>query len=254
MSNYNNYPPELPQAQATQATPYQNEWSLSTYMTKVMRKVYLKMFLGLLLTAITSWVILSSETILSRMISVNSEGALELSTFVYVLFFAELGLVFILSMGINKLSATTASLLFYAYALINGITLTPIFLVYTMSSIALTFFVTAGVFLAMSVYGYTTKNDLTKFGTYLIMALIGLIVCTIINIFWANGVMDWIISFAGVAIFIGLTAWDTQKIKNMAQQTDEANVSKLATWGALSLYLDFINLFLYLLRIFGSRD
>ena len=129
-----------------------------------------------------------------------------------------------------------------------------IFLAYTMSSIALTFFVTAGVFLAMSVYGYTTKNDLTKFGTYLIMALIGLIVCTIINIFWANGVMDWIISFAGVAIFIGLTAWDTQKIKNMAQQTDEANVSKLATWGALSLYLDFINLFLYLLRIFGSRD
>ncbi|MBR2146262.1 MAG: Bax inhibitor-1/YccA family protein, partial [Muribaculaceae bacterium] len=107
---------------------------------------------------------------------------------------------------------------------------------------------------AMSIYGYTTKSDLTKFGTYLIMGLIGLIICTIINIFWANSVMDWIISFAGVAIFIGLTAWDTQKIKNMAQQTDEANVSKLATWGALSLYLDFINLFLYLLRILGSRD
>lgn len=254
MSNYNNYPPELPQAQATQAAPYQNEWSLSTYMTKVMRKVYLKMFLGLLVTAITSWFILSNETILSSMFTIDADGSVSLSGFVYVLFFAELGLVFALSMAINKLSPLVASLLFYAYALINGITLTPIFLAYTMSSIALTFFVTAGVFLAMSVYGYTTKNDLTKFGTYLIMALIGLIVCTIINIFWANSVMDWIISFAGVAIFIGLTAWDTQKIKNMAQQTDEANVSKLATWGALSLYLDFINLFLYLLRILGSRD
>lgn len=254
MSNYNNYPPELPQAQATQATPYQNEWSLSTYMTKVMRKVYLKMFLGLLVTAITSWFILSNETILSSMFTIDADDSVSLSGFVYVLFFAELGLVFALSMAINKLSPLVASLLFYAYALINGITLTPIFLAYTMSSIALTFFVTAGVFLAMSIYGYTTKSDLTKFGTYLIMGLIGLIICTIINIFWANSVMDWIISFAGVAIFIGLTAWDTQKIKNMAQQTDEANVSKLATWGALSLYLDFINLFLYLLRILGSRD
>ena len=243
--NYNNLPP-LPQPQATQAAPQQSEWSLTAYMTQVMRKVYVKMFLGLLVTAITSWLVLSSQSLLLTLI--QSRGLL------IGLCVGELALVFILSMAINKLSSPVATLLFYLYAVLNGVTLTPIFLVYTMSSIALTFFVTAGVFLAMSIYGYTTKSDLTKFGTFMVMALIGLIVCTIINIFWANSVMDWIISFAGVAIFIGLTAWDTQKIKQMAQETDETNAGKLATLGALSLYLDFINLFLYLLRFLGNRE
>lgn len=243
--NYNNIPP-LPQASATQAAPQQSEWNLTAYMSQVMRKVYVKMFLGLLVTALTSWFVLSNETILMTL--VQSRGLL------IGLCVAELALVFILSMAINKLSSPLATLLFYVYAVINGITLTPIFLVYTMSSIALTFFVTAGVFLAMSIYGYTTKSDLTKFGTYLIMGLIGLIICSIINIFWANSVMDWIVSFAGVLIFIGLTAWDTWKIKQMAMETDEVNAGKLATLGALSLYLDFINLFLYLLRFLGSRD
>lgn len=245
MNNYNNLPP-LPQPSATQATPYQNEWSLSTYMTQVMRKVYVKMFLGLLVTALTSFFVLSNETILLTL--VQSRGLL------IGLCVAELALVFGLSMAINKLSTPVATLMFYVYALINGITLTPIFLMYTMSSIGLTFLVTSGVFLVMSIYGYTTKSDLTKFGTFMVMALIGLIVCTIINIFLASSVMDWIISFVGVIIFIGLTAWDTQKIKLMAQETDEANAGKLATLGALSLYLDFINLFLYLLRFLGSRD
>jgi len=219
-----------------------------------MRKVYVKMFLGLLVTAITSWIVLNNESIMSYFLQINEEGMVAPTGLLYVLIVAELGLVFGLSMAINKLSPAVASAMFYAYAIINGVTLTPIFLAYTMSSVALTFFVTAGVFLAMSIYGYTTKSDLTKFGTYMVMALIGLIICTIINIFWANGVMDWIISFAGVIIFIGLTAWDTQKIKQMAQETDETNVSKLATIGALSLYLDFINLFLYLLRFLGSRE
>lgn len=243
--NYNNLPP-LPQPQATQAAPQQSEWSLTAYMTQVMRKVYVKMFLGLLVTAITSWLVLSSQSLLLTLL--QSRGLL------IGLCVGELALVFTLSMAINKLSSPVATLLFYLYAVLNGVTLTPIFLVYTMSSIALTFFVTAGVFLAMSIYGYTTKSDLTKFGTFMVMALIGLIVCTIINIFWANSVMDWIISFAGVAIFIGLTAWDTQKIKQMAQETDETNAGKLATLGALSLYLDFINLFLYLLRFLGNRE
>ncbi len=243
--NYNNIPP-LPQANATQATPYQNEWSLNAYMTQVMRKVYVKMFLGLLVTALTSFFVMSNETVL---ITLLQNRALLIGLCV-----GELALVFALSMAINKLSPAVATLLFYAYAVLNGVTLTPIFLVYTASSIGLTFMVTAGVFLAMSIYGYTTKADLTKFGTYMVMALIGLIVCSIINIFWANSVMDWIISFAGVIIFIGLTAWDTQKIKQMAQETDEANAGKLATLGALSLYLDFINLFLYLLRFLGNRE
>ncbi len=243
--NYNNIPP-LPQANATQATPYQNEWSLNAYMTQVMRKVYVKMFLGLLVTALTSFFVMSNETVLLTLLQ---NRALLIGLCV-----GELALVFALSMTINKLSPAVATLLFYAYAVLNGVTLTPIFLVYTASSIGLTFMVTAGVFLAMSIYGYTTKADLTKFGTYMVMALIGLIVCSIINIFWANSVMDWIISFAGVIIFIGLTAWDTQKIKQMAQETDEANAGKLATMGALSLYLDFINLFLYLLRFLGNRE
>ena len=243
--SYNNLP-SMPQPQATQAVPQQSEWALSTYMSQVMRKVYVKMFLGLLVTALTSYIVLTNQTILMTLIQ---SRALLIGLCV-----GELALVFALSMAINRLNPVVATIMFYAYAVLNGVTLTPIFLVYTMSSIALTFFVTAGVFLAMSIYGYTTKSDLTKFGTYMVMALIGLIVCSIINIFWANSVMDWIISFAGVAIFVGLTAWDTQKIKQMAQETDEANAGKLATIGALSLYLDFINLFLYLLRFLGNRE
>lgn len=243
--NYNNLP-SMPQPQATQAVPQQSEWALSTYMSQVMRKVYVKMFLGLLVTALTSYIVLTNQTILMTLIQ---SRALLIGLCV-----GELALVFALSMAINRLNPVVATIMFYAYAVLNGVTLTPIFLVYTMSSIALTFFVTAGVFLAMSIYGYTTKSDLTKFGTYMVMALIGLIVCSIINIFWANSVMDWIISFAGVAIFVGLTAWDTQKIKQMAQETDEVNAGKLATIGALSLYLDFINLFLYLLRFLGNRN
>lgn len=243
--NYNNLP-SMPQPQATQAMPQQSEWALSTYMSQVMRKVYVKMFLGLLVTALTSYIVLTNQTILMTL--------LQSRALLIGLCVGELALVFALSMAINKLNPVVATIMFYAYAVLNGVTLTPIFLVYTMSSIALTFFVTAGVFLAMSIYGYTTKSDLTKFGTYMVMALIGLIVCSIINIFWANSVMDWIISFAGVAIFVGLTAWDTQKIKQMAQETDEVNAGKLATIGALSLYLDFINLFLYLLRFLGNRN
>lgn len=243
--NYNNLP-SMPQPQATQAVPQQSEWALSTYMSQVMRKVYVKMFLGLLVTALTSYIVLTNQTILMTL--------LQSRALLIGLCVGELALVFALSMAINKLNPVVATIMFYAYAVLNGVTLTPIFLVYTMSSIALTFFVTAGVFLAMSIYGYTTKSDLTKFGTYMVMALIGLIVCSIINIFWANSVMDWIISFAGVAIFVGLTAWDTQKIKQMAQETDEVNAGKLATIGALSLYLDFINLFLYLLRFLGNRE
>lgn len=240
--NYNNLPP-LPQANARQATPYQSEWSLSTYMTQVMRKVYVKMTLGLLVTALVS-----------LFLGMNPEILMKLSGILIPLIVVELGVVLVLSFAINKLKPAVATALFYGYAILNGITLSPIFIVYTGSSIALTFFVTAGVFLAMSIYGYTTKRDLTKFGAFMVMALIGLIICSVVNMFWANSTMDWIISFAGVFIFIGLTAWDSQKIKEMAQETDEVNASKLATIGALSLYLDFINLFLYLLRFLGSRD
>ncbi|MBP3590000.1 MAG: Bax inhibitor-1/YccA family protein, partial [Muribaculaceae bacterium] len=167
----------------------------------------------------------------------------------------ELGLVIGISAGINKLSNTTASLLFYLFAVVNGAALSPIFIVYTGASLAKTFFITAGTFGAMSVYGYFTKSDLTSIGKILFMALIGLIIASLVNLFMHSSTLDWIISMFGVAIFVGLTAWDTQQIKRMAEEMPEAGVGRLATLGALSLYLDFINLFLYLLRFFGSsRD
>ena len=163
-------------------------------------------------------------------------------------------MVFILSGRIHKLSTATAALLFYLYAILNGVVFSSIFVVYELGSIAYTFFITAGVFGAMSVYGLVTKNDMTRFGSYCVMALFGLIIATVVNIFVASSTLDWIISFVGVALFIGLTAWDTQKIKNAAYEVEPSQMGKLATIGALSLYLDFINLFLYLLRFFGRSN
>ncbi len=159
----------------------------------------------------------------------------------------------VISGGINKLSSTVATLLFFVFAAVNGLALAPIFLVYTMTSIAKTFFICAGTFGAMSIYGYFTTQDLTKWGNFLFYALIDLIIASVVNIFTHSSTLDWIISIAGVLIFVGLTAWDTQKIKQMAEYTPTDRVGHLATIGALSLYLDFINLFLYLLRFFGNN-
>jgi len=229
------------------ATQVENELSLQRYVAAVMRKVYSKMCVGLLLTALTSWLVLSSQTLLTLFFSNQ--------IVFWVLFAAELGLVIYLSARIDKLSEGVAATMFYAYSVLTGITLTPIFLVYTGSSIAMTFAITAGTFGAMSLFGYFTKQDLSKFGSILFMALLGLIVCTLVNLFLHSSTMDWIISIAGVLIFVGLTAWDTQAIKRMAAASDQTALSKVATMGALTLYLDFINLFLYLLRFFGSsRD
>ncbi|MDE6467472.1 MAG: Bax inhibitor-1/YccA family protein, partial [Muribaculaceae bacterium] len=175
--------------------------------------------------------------------------------FMWVLIIAEFGLVFGISGAINKLSSAVASTLFYLFAVINGLMLCTIFLVYSPAAITKTFFITAGTFGAMSVYGYFTTKDLSRFGSFLFMALIGLIIASLVNIFLHSSTLDWIVSIAGVIIFVGLTAWDTQQVKIMAQNAPADAVSRLATVGALSLYLDFINLFLYLLRIFGgNRD
>ncbi len=236
---YNNYGyPTAAQAES--------ELSLSRYVASVMRRVYGKMFLGLLVTAITSLLVLTNETLMTLFLSSRI-------TF-FILAIAELGLVFYLSARIDKLQPATATALFYLYAVLNGVTLTPIFLIYTGSSIALTFGITSVTFGAMCLYGYVTKQDLSKMGAILFMALIGLILCTIVNLFLHSSTMNWIISLAGVAIFVGLTAWDTQNIKRMVEVADPGQTGKIATLGALSLYLDFINLFIYLLRIFGSRD
>lgn len=235
-NNYNQTPP-----------PYygQREESLDTVVSSTMKKVYLKMTLGLLVTAVTAWV----AAILPGYVSFMSHH----SWMMWVLIIAEFGLVIGLSSSIERLSNVAASLMFYLFALVNGLMLFTIFYAYDTYVIAKTFLITAGTFGAMSVYGYTTSTDLSKVGSYLVMALIGLIIASVVNIFFNSKAMDWIISIAGVAIFIGLTAWDTQAVKRMAAATPAEYRGRLATIGALNLYLDFINLFLYLLRIFGNR-
>ena len=238
----NNYPGAVP-------PPLNNEQRsgvVYTDIATVMRGVYGKMSLGLFVTAITSWLLLSSESMVSAIFG---------NMFVFFgLAVVELGLVFYLSARIEKLNPGTATALFYLYSVLNGVTLTPIFFVYTLSSIASTFFITAGTFGAMTIFGYVTKQDLSKIGSILFMALIGLIICSIVNIFLKSSGLEWIISLAGVVIFVGLTAWDTQKIKRMAETTYGDDASRLSTLGALSLYLDFVNLFIYLLRIFGRTN
>ena len=175
----------------------------------------------------------------------------------YGLIIGELAMVFYLSARVNKMQASTATALFVLYAALNGATLSAVFLAYTKSSIASTFFVCAGTFVAASVYGWTTKKDLTSFGSFLFMGLIGIIIASVVNLFLKSSGMTMIISYIGVLLFTGLTVYDTQRLKNMAlaQPADlEAGVvRKGAIMGALSLYLDFINLFLMLLRIMGDR-
>jgi len=167
---------------------------------------------------------------------------------------AELVLVGVISGAINKLSVQVASLLFVFYSLLTGVTISSIFVVFTQESIASTFVVTSLTFGAMSLYGALAKKDLTKIGQILIMALIGLIIASVVNIFWSNSALYWITTYAGVLVFVGLTAYDTQKLKRLAEQNiDESIMTKYSILGALTLYLDFINLFLMLLRIFGKR-
>ena len=228
------------------AVQAENEATLQRYVAGVMRRVYGKMAVGLATTAIAAYLVASSNTVMSLLFSSMMP--------IWILFAVELGLVIYLSARIDKLSTATAATLFYVYSLINGIVLAPIFILYTETSIATTFAITAGTFGIMSVAGYVTKKDLSKFGSILFMALIGLILCTIVNMFMRNSMMELLISGAGVLIFTGLTAWDTQAIKRMCAESDPSMIGKVATMGALSLYLDFINLFLYLLRFLGNRN
>lgn len=244
MNNYN-LPPEYNpygHRQPQQQTVYVDD----TRVSRIMRSVYVKMTLGLLVTAIVSWWCYATPAVMS-FFAANSWT-------MWALIILELGLVFGISGAINRMSSGTATALFYLFAVVNGLMLFPIFLVYTHTSIAKTFFITAGTFGAMSIFGYTTKTDLTKWGTFLFMALIGLIIVSLVNIFTKSTTLDWIISGVGVLIFIGLTAYDTWQIKRMAAAVPDETTGKLATIGALSLYLDFINMFLYLLRFFGSSN
>ena len=210
-------PPYDPQRYGYQSQPAHNAFAeVQTIATGAMKRVYLKMTLGLIVTALVALWCTSSPAFWNFLAANNWA--------IWGLFIGELILVFAISAGINKMSTMTASLLFYLFAAINGAALSPIFMVYTAASISKTFFITAGTFGAMSVYGYFTNKDLTKWGSILIMALFGLIIVSLVNIFLKSSGLEWIISAAGVLIFIGLTAWDTQKIKQMAEYTPASEI------------------------------
>ena len=220
----------------------------SSVFAVLMRNVYTWMACGLAMTALTAMIVGRNE---------NWVYTLATSGMYWGFAIAEIVLVLFLSARIHKLSFATAGLMFAAYAILNGVTMSIIMLAYTAESIAQAFFVTDGTFGAMSLVGFFIKKDLSAMGRTLMMALIGLIIATIVNIFWQNSMMASILNYAGVIIFVALTAYDTQKIKVMLQQAQYAGISdqtnKLALMGSLTLYLDFINLFLYILRLFGNR-
>jgi len=213
------------------------------------RSVYNWMGIGLALTGFVAYYVSTSESLL-RLIFGNP-------LILMVLIIAELGLVFAIAGMVNRMSAGTATALFVIYSGLNGVTLSSIFLVYVQASIVSTFFICAATFIACSIYGWTTKRDLTSLGGFMMMGLIGIIIASLVNLFIQSNSVSMIISYIGVFVFVGLTAYDTQKIKNMAMtqpaNLDGAVVRKGAILGALSLYLDFINLFLMLLSIFGQR-
>ncbi|MFN2150877.1 MAG: Bax inhibitor-1/YccA family protein [Anaerolineales bacterium] len=225
-----------------------SELGLDETFSNVLRRVYVWMALGLLVTAATA-----AFVSVSPLFQVLAGQPL----IFFVLLIAELGLVVGLSWGINRISPATAMLLFFAYAVLNGLTFSVLFVVYTLGSVAHTFLATAALFGVMSIIGYTTKMDLSKMGSFLFMGLIGLIIAMIVNIFWANTALGWIVTFAGILLFLGLTIYDTQRIKRMTaaalQQGDEDVQARMGILGALALYLDFINLFLFILRLGGQR-
>ena len=215
----------------------------------LMRNVYIWMTLALVITGLTAMVTAKSEALMTFIFTNNWA--------LIALMILQLGLVFYFSARVNRMSFSTATAVFILYSAITGLTFSSIFVVFSMNSIATTFFITAGMFAAMALVGSFTKKDLSGMGKFALMALIGLIIAGIVNMFLRNAMMDFIVSGIGVLVFAGLTAYDSQKIRQMLQMQSEINEStqKLALLGSLSLYLDFINIFLYLLRFFGSsRD
>jgi FtsH-binding integral membrane protein len=214
----------------------------------LLRSVYLWMTLALIITGFVAMYVAKSYTLVNMMI--------QNSMMFWGVLIAEVALVWYLSARIYKMSFTTATILFIVYSILNGVTLSILLLVYTANSIATTFFVTAGTFGTMAIFGYITKKDLTRIGSLCIMGVIGIIIASLVNLFLQNSMMDMVISYIGVLLFVGLTAYDSQKIKRLLSGDDiEVNevTQKIALMGAMTLYLDFINLFIYLLRILGDR-
>lgn len=231
---------------------YQNEMDAprvldSSVAATLMRNVYYWMAGALTITGLTAMLVFRTPALMNLIFSS--------SAVLWGLLIGEIVLVMILSGAINRMSFSTATIMFLVYSVLNGLTLSSIFVLYTEGSIASTFFISAGMFGALAIYGSATKHDLSGIGRFLFMALIGLIIATVVNIFMHSPMLYWITTFAGVFVFAGLTAWDAQKIQELVGQAGEVNeaTQKMALLGSLTLYLDFINLFLYLLRIFGKR-
>jgi len=212
--------------------------------------VFSWMFMGLLATAGMAWIFADNPYLTSLLI--NETGMTMLG---WIVMLSPIGFVLLMSFGFQKLSSSALMLLFIAYSVIMGMSLSFIFLAYSLGSIATTFVITAGMFGTMAILGFTTKTDLTKFGSIMIMGLVGIIIASVVNMFLGSAMMDYIISFLGVLIFTGLTAYDVQKLKRIGAQVEAESESsrKLIVMGALTLYLDFINLFLFLLRFLGNR-
>ena len=228
--------------------PYFGHNAVMTQTNSVMKRVYVRMFIGMLISAFCALGVASSPAAISFIFGNQ--------IVFWGLFIGMLVMAFVLPARLTKMSTSTCLLLFCLFSALMGVWMAPIFIVYRLGTIVYTFFITAGTFGAMTVYGYFTKTDLTKMGTFLMMALWGLIIAVVVNIFLKSSSLEWIISIVGVLLFTGLTAWDTQTVKRLsAANLDPQMADKLATMGALNLYLDFINLFLFLLRIFGGgRD
>ena len=238
---------------AQQSTAVTDE-GLRAYMLKV----YNYMATGILMTGIVALITFKMSVVTDSsgsIVGLTQVGnAIYMSGLKWLVMLAPLGIVFYMSFGINKMSAAKAQTTFWIFAALMGLSLSSILLVYTGMSITRVFFICSATFGAMSIYGYTTKRDLTKLGSFLMMGLIGIIIASIVNIFMKSSMMYFVISILGVLIFVGLTAYDTQKIKNMYAASDTGELmGKKAVMGALTLYLDFINLFIMLLRLFGQR-
>ena len=240
--------------EAAQQSPAVTDEGLRAYMLKV----YNYMATGILMTGIIALITFKMSVVTDSsgsIVGLTQVGnAIYMSGLKWLVMLAPLGIVFYMSFGINKMSAAKAQTTFWIFAALMGLSLSSILLVYTGMSITRVFFICSATFGAMSIYGYTTKRDLTKLGSFLMMGLIGIIIASIVNIFMKSSMMYFVISILGVLIFVGLTAYDTQKIKNMYAASDTGELmGKKAVMGALTLYLDFINLFIMLLRLFGQR-
>jgi len=234
----------------TQAAAAEIDVGLREYMLRV----YNYMASGLALTGIIAYMSANTPAIINLLYAPAAGGGLQPTMLAWIVMFSPLAFILVLSFGVNKMKASTMQAVFWGFSAVMGLSLSNIFLTYTGVSIARVFFITSGTFAGMSLYGYTTKRDLSGFGSFLMMGLIGVIIASVVNMFLQSAAMQFVISVIGVLVFVGLTAYDTQRIKSLYMESDGHEVaSKKALMGAVTLYLDFINMFLLLLQLFGNR-